>query len=401
MKRATRIVKALLPAPCFGGLVCIVSNLQFRRGRYGDSLLKVLGWQSIRRLFNSIAAEWCEQQQTVRVFNKPTNAIFELTNHCNLRCPLCNTGGLRDQFSSVDRGMMSFSTFKAGIDRLLPELQSIMLYSWGEPLYNKDLNRCIAYARRHGILTQISSNMMVCGEEKSRGLIEAGLSKIIVSCDGLTQESYEKYRVRGNLAKVTRNALRLIELKRELGVEYPEVTLQFIVFKHNEDEMAEFEKIWMERGADRVDFIRMSYMSQEGEDVARELDLVPRNSTFRPYHPYGSLKRCSDPYHHVTINWNGDWYTCCFPPGELEYRFGNIVDDNFWGVWNGPRYRYSRELIKRQRVGNNPVDTMCHDCTGVFPNDSTRRYWKIRRGDVEESGPDAPAGPNRDAGAEI
>ena len=84
---------------------------------------------------------------------------------------------------------------------------------------------------------------------------------------------------------------------------------------------------------------------------------------------------------------------------EVRDAVGNILEDDFWKVWNGPRYSYSRELIKRQRVGTNPVDTMCHDCTGIFPDAGTRRYWKIRSGGGAAIEPENPAKPEGPAGA--
>lgn len=36
--------------------------------------------------------------------------------------------------------------------------------------------------------------------------IESGLHRLIISIDGATQESYEKYRIGGNLSKVIEGA---------------------------------------------------------------------------------------------------------------------------------------------------------------------------------------------------
>lgn len=329
----------------------------------------------ILRLMNAALCLVSFRLKLLRLPNKPIHAIFEMTNACNLRCPLCNTGGLQQHFRHIDKGLMRFAVFKAGIDKLSPQIQTVLLYTWGEPLLNKELYRCIEYAYHQGVDTVISSNMMLYDEKLGEKLIHSGLTKMIVSCDGLTQESYERYRRGGDLNTVTENVENLLALRRRHSSVYPKVEMQFIVFQHNEHEMADYRRFWEMKGVDAVNFIRMSYMSQIGKAIAETEGYIPLNPDFQPYHPYGSMKQCSDLYFHVTIDWNGDWYTCCFPPGEDAFRLGNIATDDFWRIWNGERYRYFRRLLRDQRVGDTWYETMCHDCTGVYPNKNAKSYW--------------------------
>jgi radical SAM protein with 4Fe4S-binding SPASM domain len=330
----------------------------------------------IGRFINKVAAYFSSLLQTSRVYNKPVNVIFEMASYCNLNCPLCNTGGMGEHFKHIERGLMKFETFKKGLDKLLPEIGSVLLYNWGEPFLNKDIFKCIKYARKNDVETQLSTNMMLYSEEVGRKLIESRLTKLIVSCEGLTQETYGKYRVGGDLSRVTEGVENMIMLKKELGSEYPLIEMQFVVFKHNEDEMERYEQFWKSRGVDSVNFIRMSFMSKPGEERARKMDLIPENKNYQPFHPYGTVKRCTDLYNHITVDWNGDWYTCCFPSGEKEFQVGNIVKDDFWKIWNGERYQYCRKLVKTQRSEGKYCETMCHDCTGIYPRPDTKRYWK-------------------------
>lgn len=327
------------------------------------------------RIVNKILGKVSISLQTTKAYNKPVNAIFEMSNNCNLNCPLCNSGSLRRYYKHIQRGCMNFETFKAGLDKLLPELESILLYNWGEPLLNKELFICIEYANKNRVKTQLSTNMMLYTEEIGKKLVETELTKLIVSCDGISQETYEKYRQGGNLSKIIEGVDNLIEFKKILKVKTPLIEMQCIVFKFNENEMAEYEKFWKARGVDAVNFIRMSFMSKLGKDISQKLDYVPNNKEYQPYHPYGTLRKCDSLYNHVTIDWNGDWYTCCFPSGERKYRVGNLVSDNFWEVWNGEKYKYNRRLLKKQKSEGLYHETMCHDCTGIYPRKETNRYW--------------------------
>jgi radical SAM protein with 4Fe4S-binding SPASM domain len=336
---------------------------------------KPVNWGK-RKLNRLLCALYAWRQADI-ARNKPFDAIFEMSSSCNLKCPLCNTGGLRNEFRHVERGAMKFSTFKAALDKLLPEIEHLTLYNWGEPFLNQDLFRCIEYATRREVTTQLSTNMMLLGIERAQKVIASGLTLMIVSCDGLTQETYGRYRAGASLEKLIAHVDELIALKRSLRSPLPRIRMQFIVFKHNEHEMDEFNRFWLTRGADDVDFIRMSFMSIPGEEIARKQGWIPDDPDYQPFHPYGTLKRCGYLYHHVTINYNGDWYTCCFPSGETDYRIGNLVTDDFWEVWNGEYYRYCRRLLREQRVPPGRFEAMCHDCTGVFPQrEDVKRYWR-------------------------
>lgn len=376
---ATRGVRTLLPYRLRRALWEVTGNrLRFIR-LYRLSLARMFTPRSLWRYTNTMLALLSGAWQTRRVWNKPRDAILETNNICDLKCPLCNTGGLADEFRHVQRGQMTVETFRAALDKLLPEVETVMVHNWGEPLLNKNLYACLAYAHQRGVLTQISTHMNRWTPEIGRKLIEAQLSTLTVSCDGLTQESYGKYRVGGEVAKVIAHTEQMIALKRELGVAYPLIDMQFIVFKHNEHELAEFERFWLERGADQVRFIRMSFVSAKGERLAREaLDYVPTHPQYQPQNPFGQLQACSLLYEHVSIDWEGHWYTCCFPSGEHEYRMGHIVQDEFWSVWNGPGYRYCRDLLRRKHRADPSGyrDTMCHDCTGVCPKPDMKLYWR-------------------------
>lgn len=318
------------------------------------------------------------KKQTARVCNKPMHALFEMSSACNLDCPLCNTGGLKHEFKHIKRGNMSFNTFKKGMDILLPQLEHILLYNWGEPFLNKDLVRCVSYATNKHVTTQLSTNMNLYTPELGRDMIESGLTKMVVSCDGLTQETYVQYRTGGDLSKVEAAVLDLIAQKKQYKSQFPLIEMQFIVFAHNEHEIEDFETYWKSKGVDTVNFIRMSYMSQIGEKIAKAKHMVPEHKDFQPDHPYGHVKKCSFPYGQITLNYNGDWYTCCFPAGETEYRIDNILTADFWKVWNGPYYQYSRKLLRTQRLPDGEFQTMCHDCTGIFPQrDGVRNYWSM------------------------
>ena len=87
--------------------------------------------------------------------------------------------------------------------RILSEVKGtafvIQFYFQGEPLLNKDLPLMIREAHDAGLYTIVSTNAQAMTPELAKALVSAGLDRIIISMDGLTQETYEAYRVGGSL----------------------------------------------------------------------------------------------------------------------------------------------------------------------------------------------------------
>ena len=109
------------------------------------------------------------------------------------------------ELTGREKGMMSLDLFKRTIDEMGRYLVRLHLYNWGEPLLNKDVYEMIGYAHKHHIVTCVSTNFTVFSEAAAEKMIASGLDEIILSVDGASQETYEKYRIGGDFNKVVEN----------------------------------------------------------------------------------------------------------------------------------------------------------------------------------------------------
>ena len=121
-----------------------------------------------------------------KVVGYPTYLYADITNVCNLKCPLCATGS---GASGGQKGMMSLEMFKKIVDEIGKYLVKIHLYNWGEPLLNKDVYEMIDYAHRHHIVTCMSTNFTLFSEDSAERLIRSGLDEITLSIDGASRET--------------------------------------------------------------------------------------------------------------------------------------------------------------------------------------------------------------------
>ncbi|MDT9673059.1 radical SAM protein, partial [Campylobacter jejuni] len=77
-------------------------------------------------------------------------------------------------------------------------------------------------------------------KERAKKLIEAGLDRIQISLDAISQELYEQMRPGSNYKKVVDNVLNLIELNKSMQSLTPLVRENFVRTEINEHELDNF-----------------------------------------------------------------------------------------------------------------------------------------------------------------
>lgn len=75
----------------------------------------------------------------------------------------------------------------------------------------------VSYATKHNIYAAKSSNIHYFTDANCKKRIESGLSRLIISIDGLSQGSYGKYRIGGKRDKVIDGTKNMIKWKKATG----------------------------------------------------------------------------------------------------------------------------------------------------------------------------------------
>lgn len=219
----------------------------------------------------------------------------------------------------------------------------------GEPLLNKDLPAMIEKLKKRGIKTFLSSNGTLAFENYRR-VIEAGLDMIIISFDGATKESYEVYRRGGNFETVVENLKKMSAIPGRKT----KIVIQFVVMRHNEEEIELMKKLAQDIGADELCFKSASLNIGCSEILEKEIlanadNFLPKNPKYSRYAiEEGKLinkdKPISCPWiFRATILWNGDVVICC---ANLEGNviIGNIFEEGgFKKIWRSKKYQQFRK----------------------------------------------------------
>jgi len=295
---------------------------------------------------------------------------IELTSHCQLSCPFCRTGkSLKHKYPQVPRGMMEKETLLNILNKI-PLPGHALLYNWGEPFLHPDLLWFVQQTKSRINRCDLSTNMQIFSEEIAEGLINSKVNYLRVSCDGLSQESYEKYRMGGSLEKVTRHTKMLSDMKKKMNSNLPVIILQMAVSRHNEQELPLIPEFASRYGFNEISLINLCAMTPEGYVLQPLYEAI--NPAWKKYWSIGNVTNCRQPWEHITLDWNGDVYTCCNPSGVVPYKMGNINESSFEDIWNGKKYQYVREFCSSGVAVDNGFEIMCHACYNKFPSELSR-----------------------------
>jgi radical SAM protein with 4Fe4S-binding SPASM domain len=262
--------------------------------------------------------------------------MLEPTRRCNLRCPLCITG----RGEVVRAPDITAERFRAILDQFEGGCQSMILHNYGEPLLNRDLPEMIAYAKAQGSrFTTLSTNATLLSDWWCERLATCGLDEIVVSVDGLTQETYERYRVGGKLDRVCAGIRRLVRRVRERGSGL-EVVMQFIVFKHNEHEVDRVFDFAADLGVHRVAVKISGSASRVAEFRPSKQAYVAVNRSAARSGPL-----CDWVFRTLVVNADGEVMPCCWAGHKSEYSMGNVYRQPIAEIWNSERYRTLRRAV--------------------------------------------------------
>lgn len=296
------------------------------------------------------------------IWGKPAVLTIEPTNTCNLRCPLCTTGS--GEMTRVN-GQMSMDTFRHILDKMGDDIFFLLLYHQGEPYINKHFLEFVKLAKQKNIYCTTSTNAHYITDEVIHATIDSGLDSMIVSLDGVTQETYAKYRIKGNVDKVIKALRRFMEIKKERGAKTPLIALQFLVMKHNEHQLPAIRKLARDLGVDRL-----LVKNIEVRNLNEARTWLPTDRRYRRYElnetsfevKNNQKKSCPRPWLSTLINWDGSVVPCCFDK-NAEYEMGNInANSSFEEIWKNEKFTDFRERLNRDRKS---ID-ICRNCNQGF-----------------------------------
>lgn len=258
---------------------------------------------------------------------------------------------------------MQLGDFRRIVEQVAPYAHTMQLFWQGEPLLNERLPEMVQIARDAGLYAIVSTNAQRLNSPTAMALARAGLSRIIVSLDGWTQQTYEQYRRGGSVDKA-KEAVRLLrKAKTQTGARMI-IELQCLRLKTNEAEWSTFRREYKRLGADLL-----TMKTAQLYDYRQGSPLMPSDEKYSRYKwdkrkahyvPKHSLhNRCYRLWSGCVIDVNGNVLPCCYDKSQT-HLFGNILapDATLRSIWLGERAESFRRAVLKQRA-NIPI---CQNC---------------------------------------
>jgi radical SAM protein with 4Fe4S-binding SPASM domain len=259
--------------------------------------------------------------------------------------------------------MLENSFFRQTIDDIYKDILYLIFYFQGEPYLNSNFLDMVKYAAGKGIYTATSTNAHYLTDAVARKTVESGLSRLIISIDGTTQEVYRQYRIGGNLNKVIEGAKNIVKWKKALKSKTPFMFFQFLVVKPNEHQVEEIKKLAAEVGVDEVRFKTAQVYDYENDPN----QLIPVNAKYSRYRRDKEGKyvaknklanHCWKLWQANVITWDGLVVPCCFDK-DASHQLGNLKNKSFKEIWHNDNYKQFRKELMTSRKN---ID-ICANCS--------------------------------------
>jgi len=304
----------------------------------------------------------------VRISHMPLFVSVEPATVCQLKCPECPVGRAKNASHAAHRPeeksddrvqtFMSMERFRRVLEECQETAWVMQFFFQGEPLLNKNLPQMIAEAHAAGLYTIVSTNAQAITEEMAQALVAAGLDRIIVSMDGLTDESYGAYRIGGSLeqCKAALRWLRKSKIKNQKSKIL--IELQCLRLKSNEHEWGEMRRVYKTLGADRLVF-----KTAQLYDYADGHPLMPSDPRYSryimgadgKYHRRRLRKGCFRVWSGCVVTTNGDVLPCCYDKAHA-HAYGNNKESAI-----GELFRNAISLAFRKAAIHEQPD-ICKEC---------------------------------------
>ncbi len=349
-------------------MITYLKNLKDKVDRQvgSDVFQRVMQHQGAQGLINlvHVSLTALQKEHPSRLNYLPPCLFVEVTNRCNLTCPTCQLG--TDQaYKGYNKSDITFEQFKKVIDQI-PSLVYVTLQGVGEPLLNKDIIKMIKHCSEKGISTYINTNGTILTENKSRELVESGLSNLSISVNSFNEKVFSETRSGASIHKITENVKRFIEIRKELNLKRPIVSFRAILMKETEPYMEELIFKSNELGVDVLYiqlFISMiadktlcdsSLKKEEIDAFSDKLEKWKKQIKMQIItESFGkssnNLGQCKLPWFSPNVTAEGFVTPCCTISNPSILNMGNIFETPFEQIWNSKKFATFRgNFYKKQ-----------------------------------------------------
>lgn len=303
--------------------------------------------------------------ETVIPMSTPITLFVDPVSTCNFKCKFCPTGD-PELIKSTGRwqGRMDFDVFKKIIDDLKDfdePLKVLRMYKEGEPLLHNRFADMVRYAKDSGRVQYIdtTTNGYLLEPERMKPILDAGLDRINISVDGMSDEQFLKFTgVKVDFKKFVENIQRFYEMKGNC-----EVSIKIAGDDLSEEEKQRFYDTFGNY-ADRI-FIENVAPCWPEFDVENRLDIKITQGIYGQ--PIGDVDTCPYIFYMITVNSDGT-VSLCFLDWARKLVIGDVRKQSLKEIWESDElYQHRLAHLSGERK-KNPVCASCGQLSNCLPD---------------------------------
>lgn len=289
---------------------------------------------------------------------KPRQVQIEITNRCNMTCPMCPREDLE-----IELEHMEWDKFTAVVDQLR-DREEITLTGWGEPFLHPRILDMIAWCKDRNHKVMITSNGLFPKPSMADEILKSGLDALTISIDSVEGNDHVQD---GHTSKVVYQNIEAIARRRQNGS--PLLRLQSTLHAGCENDLYEVIRYGARLGIDKINVGRLDQKyapdlkrpgPMEEERIFRNADKVARSYGIQldwlQYSVSRGLTRflyrllrkklhrsgkyCLKTFDNAYISREGHVTPCCLLP---ESKMGNMLQEDLTAIWQGPKFDHFRE----------------------------------------------------------
>ena len=275
---------------------------------------------------------------------------------CNFKCKYCiHSLAAQDRDVLSNCISMDFKLYKKCINDMkqFPQrLKVLHFIGYGEPLLHPDIVNMVQYAVNQNVAdaVDIVSNGSLLTHRLSDGLIAAGLTRLRISLQGLSNEAYKvRSGVILDFAGLYHNLQYFYEHRGETKVH-----IKLIDIGLSEEEKERFFTLFQPI----TDTIALENMVP----VVKNIDYSKAGKKEFKEKQFGGcvedIQICPQPFYFIQIAPDGKCVPCCST--KIPAYMGDITKDSIVDIWNGQEFYNFRMMQLQKKKGINPV---CAECT--------------------------------------
>lgn len=303
--------------------------------------------------------------ETVIPLATPFVLFVDPSSVCNFRCTFCPTGdGRLIRETGRWQGTMEFDLFRKIIDDLAEfesPLKVLRLYKDGEPLLNRCLPDMIRYAKESGRVACVdtTTNASLLTSEKSLELIEAGLDRINISVDGLSDSDFEKY---------TRTKVSFSSFVENIRFFYEHKGRCEMCIKMPGDFLSETERqFFFSTFGDICDRISLENFAPcwPDFDIEERLGIDIKTGIYN--NAVAEVNVCPYIFYSISINSDGS-VSLCFLDWSRRLRIGDVRNQTLREIWRSKKLLEHRLAQLRGERKRNVICAGCGQLSHCLPD---------------------------------